>query len=367
MRYIFILVLSALMFVACSNESDEKSDVSDESNSSTDSEDEEITLENVVSNEENAIDGSDEIKETYEVIKNLEKPGFVVAGDELQHSTFNYAVEEEELTFKEAYYINDVIKTVSYEAAKNYDEHDEDDRYQYVKSNLSDTRDIDNEATDVIAGTHDELDSYYTLATQDNFYYMVHFDRDETTDEMIDLAGKTLKTEEAGAYDVYYDHIGLDLDHIKLPTLNPDKINMVNIGSWYSDYDGFEWALTYKTPDEYSFGYMIMDNDQIIEKEEYKEIETGTLDDGTEVTLYEEEKASSIDVYFWTDDIHYYQLSIDPERSPASEETIYEIIESSLANEVSVNEDGLFEHTNEQPDLGKDEQKIRDLLRELDE
>ena len=195
---------------------------------------------------------------------------------------------------------------------------------------------------------------------QDNILYESTFFHKDFTNDLMDKVAHSLKNEQDGVYDLYFDRILIDYHKVKFPKLDPERINILSISSSFSEVSGYSLELTYTTPDDIEFIYTIRDTEQIESQYQKQGVE---LVKDIEVTQYFNEYNDGFHVYMWTDGIHFYELKNSLQTSPTEKEHIYNIIESSLTDRREFENPSLFKPTNTKPTLTSEDQEIRDKIK----
>lgn len=317
-----------------------------------------INLQQVVATNQDVLDERAIIQDVFHSIKSFKKFSFITPEDYLEKASFVYYPENDHLDYYESYSIEGVYNTIDLRSKKNFSPKKD---YQFKRDSLNNIRSIDHESLQIEIGKFKEEDFSIMLAKEgEKTLYESSYYHKDFTDNLMNQVAHSLKSEDQGVYDLYFDRILLDMDKIKLPNLNPNKIGVQSISSSFTEVNGFSLELIYSTPDKYEFIYIIRDTEQI--ESQYQKKGTEILN-GTEISLYFNEYNQGFNVFMWSDDEHFYELRNSIKTSLTDKEDIYEIIKSSMDDSRSFTDMSLFKPTNPKPVLNSEDKEIRDKIK----
>lgn len=218
---------------------------------------------------------------------------------------------------------------------------------------------------------HIEYESSEIVVKHKDKCYSAHVSTDEgyTDDDkrLLELISNTFKTEAEGAYDPFYSRFTMDLDKIKFPSMNQDRVTLAgtSISYWEDRFDGNHSKIggAYYIDEDSMVFYEITDSDKIYDDKEKSELKT---DQGTTVTVYVDDTFENHLKYRWTDGTYNYLIEVDEEETSLSDKDILAVIDSAMEDDRSFDNLDFFKGVQDAPDLGEDELELQEYFNKND-
>lgn len=359
-----------LVLAACGNKEEtnngKEQDPNQENQQGTNDDDQNETRESLI-DEKNPLDERAAIEEVMEKQKQKLKLGFMTDEYQLMHAELDYNANKDELRYLQSFKLNDEIPWLTYESTMDADEAE----YKDIINGFEDGKQLEHETLNAIYGWHEDgtKPAYQVFGYADGTLYNVEgttvLERANEFDEhMLQLMGKSLKTEADGAYDLFYKDFNIDVDLIKYPKLNDDvaTVQRVFMTRTRSD-DTSLLSIDYYLEPKEEFTYNIRSQPMDWDGFNYEEIGTEEFA-GLTINEYRQDLNGKTS-YSWTDGTYYYDIGLFDNFSDLEKEDVYTLIESSLADDRSFENKDLFENTTDNPVYDDEAKEMQGILTDM--
>lgn len=313
---------------------------------------------------ENNLDERTLIENVINDQRELYKLGFITHSFTNMNTSIVYYPLNDTFGYSATYIIPNTQTSFTFEAGTSFNH----SHYDSIVDQLAIKQHINNPYVPLLYGKyHDELAEDYHIAGQDNdTTYMLQIGSEEEgfSEEIVRLIGESLRTEAKGAFDPMYDHFSVPLEHIKLPSLNEQRVAIQDIHlSINTIHDTSDIFITYLLSEEDTITYQIQDTEPLLEKATNKG-DTITLKDGTKVKQFE--RKSKEQIFQWYDETNYYTMTVAlKDTTIIQPDEIIEIIESAHKDTRTFNDEQFFQPMSEYPkETGPDKQLV-DMLENM--
>lgn len=309
------------------------------------------------------------IEEAMNEQRTILKPGFIPdpsviqKGFDLTNDAITYDPATEELEHEVTYSHKVSDLSMTFAAEKNTS----DDRYEEAVADMIEQKPFDDhEGFYGYIENKDKKEYTYALQTDDTSYFFKRgwWDEDFFDEEFVKLLGESLRTEADGAYDYFYDDFAFKLDSLHFPLLSKDVVDdfeiTIQTDALYLRYDLAESA---------NINFIVEANDPSGYLSNLSEIDEVKTDNGISLTVYEAEDAS-ITYYTWEKDETFYSLVLDANEGSLTTDEIYAIIDSSIDDTRSFENEDVFDEQVDEPSLTDVDkailEKVKDIAEEQD-
>lgn len=358
-----VSLISALLLVSCNS-------TTNNTTSNNDGKETKSNSSSPIIDPNLAIDERKEIENMIEEQKDLLKLGFVTDDNLIDNIQISRAV-----TFHEDDYARSEDDRVSYSSW--YTARSSNPDIQYSGSNhficedgldestsdLTDRQSFNNDGKEGFYGHIEYEASEIVVKYKDKCYSgLVSTEEgyDEEDKRLLELISKTFKTEAEGAYDPFYKRFTMDLEKIKFPMMNQERVTLwgTSISYWEEIYEEnySRVGVSYSVDDDDYIDYEVTDNEKIYGDIEKKKLKT---DGGTSVIVYEDSTSDHRLKYRWSDGTYHYLIEVHAEDTRLSDNDVLVIIDSAMGDDRSFNSLDFFKGVNDAPNLNKDDLELQ--------
>lgn len=352
MRKLFLVCASAIFLVACGIDEERYDDID-------------------IIDVNDPYDERGVIEEAMNEQRTIRKPGFIPdpsviqKGFDLLGATITYDPGKETF-YHEVTYAHKVSDMSMSFGAEKYTSHD---RYEETLDQMKEQKPFDDdEGIYGYVGEGDKKEYRYAIQTGDTSYLFERgwWDEDFFDEEFVKLVRKSLRTEADGAYDYFYDDFAFKIDSLHFPLVSKDAVDdmevMIKTDALYLRYSLANSAkVNFVVEAEEPTGYLS-------NLSKIDEVET---DNGIAVTVYETEGDDVGPVrYTWENGEYFYSVVHQSDEDALPTEDIYAIIDSSVDDSRSFENEDVFDQKVDEPSLTDvDEvilEKVKDIAEEQD-
>src|SRR5699024_3584297 len=369
MRRFLVVLMAAMVLSGCVEMMDNGPEsVSDEpvAEESMDKDPEKIETnsDNKLIDLENPLDERDAIEKSMMVQRDVLKPGFVTDDlDVMEIQVRNYVMDDA-VRYRSVYKLPEKMSLLCFEANNMYTE----DFYEELIKEFRKKKELNHKQIDGVYGLFGDgnYPSYDLWGMDDDFVYNISIgnEKDVDTEKLLGLMGKTLKSEDSGAYDPFYENFTLNLDDVKFPKLSAHHADLDSTMVSIDAYEGMNSAieLTYRIGGSETIYYFISENEGSLYENLYEKVEECELESGIVVTEYKDESRDDR-LFSWADGTYFYEFELRTmEKSLIETEDIFDIINSAMQDDREFANEDVFEQKVDKPKLGKNEKAVQKMF-----
>ncbi|PWA12908.1 hypothetical protein DCC39_03290 [Pueribacillus theae] len=372
--WLVILLIPALLVIGCSNESKESTTSKESSAQAENSEKEgKETKEKDNSaplvDENNPLDERAMLEEAMNRQRDVLKLSFIT--DDYRSSRVNvgYYPLDDEFSYAASYMYPHLISSIFFEGGTTNLTSDNG------HIDTSNGEKLDHNSLDALYGANESTsggDTYYITGEDKNgaSYIVTAEDSNQGyTNEMMKLMGKSMKTEEEGAYDPFYHMFSLDIDKLKFPKINKKRSDIYAAGIGVEEGSiGSHIGITYLTGDRDQISYSIQDKESLwVNDDLYEEVGEEKTPGGYSVIEYSD-NGEDDRYFYWSDGEYYYELVVTASNDKTiATEDIYTIIDSAMSDDRAFATKTVFDAINEKPAFTENEKELNKLIEKLED
>lgn len=213
----------------------------------------------------------------------------------------------------------------------------------------------------------------------DGRLYNPHISNVQSTEDkekmqtLLQLMTKSMNTENEGAYNPIYDHFTIDLNEVKFPSFNEERVEMESIGVLNNPSEVPSSRHTNEVRAFYhiehlTYVFHVRAEQLDIYDEDSKETESLKADDGTEVIKHMSinDEGEVIDTsYEWKDGSYYYVINTSDTEDLLSDDEILTIIDSTINDEREFDHLDSFQNLDKDFSLSKEEKELAKIIKEF--
>ncbi|WHY81222.1 hypothetical protein [Siminovitchia fortis] len=370
--WLVILLITALVVIGCSNESKE-STTSEESSAQAENREKKVTAAEEKDNsaplidENNPLNERAMLEEAMNRQRDVLKLSFITDDYRNGRVGVGYYPLDDEFSYGASYTYPHIISSIFFEGGTTNLTSDNG------HIDTSNGEKLDHDSLDALYGAYEFSgeDTYYITGEDKNgtSYIVKAGHSDEGyTNEMMKLMGKSMKTEEEGAYDPFYHMFSLDIDKLKFPKVNKNRSDIYAAVVEVDNTLGSSATITYLTGDEDQLSYRIKDKESLwVNDDLYKKIGEEQTADGYSVIEYSD-NGEDDRYFYWSDDVYYYELEVTSYNDKTiNTEDIYTIIDSAMSDDRVFANKAVFDAINEKPTFTENEKELNKLIEKLED
>lgn len=297
----------------------------------------------------------------------LHKPGFITNDFKLNKTYIAYYPFNDTFGYSTTYQSLANHTTFSFDAGTSLDYM----MYNSTKENITSSHTIQHKTIDLIYGKHTKYDDDYYILGKDkieNIVYLMHIgsETEGYTDEIVEKMGQSLKTEEEGAYDAFYNDFAIDVNQLKFPLFHDERVSVYEASIAIDKIKrNTTIQLTYMLSEQDFLIYQIEENSTIID-DSYKEVESFTTTSGKLITEYVKEDDAENRVFHWKDHAYDYTLSLSLKNTDIIDKSeLREVIESVFEDNRSFENKDVFQPTHKKATVNQATIELNKLFEEM--
>ncbi|HIV75570.1 MAG TPA: hypothetical protein H9895_10890 [Candidatus Pseudogracilibacillus intestinigallinarum] len=195
----------------------------------------------------------------------------------------------------------------------------------------------------------------------------------EKMQTLLKLMTKSMNTENEGAYNPIYDHFTIDLNEVKFPSFNEERVEMESIGVLNNPSETPSSRHTNEVRAFYNIEHLtyvfhIRAEQLEIYDEDSKETESLKADNGTEVIKHmsiNDDGEVNDTSYEWKDGSYYYVINTSDTEDLLSDDEILTIIDSTIKDKREFDHLNSFQNLDKDFSLSKEEKELAEIIKEF--
>ncbi len=322
----------------------------------------EMTLENKLIDMEDPVDERGVLQKAMEEQREILKPGSITEAYGMVEVQVRYYVNDGGFHYHAIYELPGKMPLLFADGMTLYG----DDFYDEAIMDFQDAKKFNTKQLKGLYGLYGDNDypSYQLWGTADGVVYNLNIGKEDGVEheKVLEMLGKSMKTEADGAYDPFYSTFSLDVTEVKFPSFSKEHtdINLATIRVDGYD-DNSELSVTYRIGRSDQVIYTVSEKEKELYKDYYeKEYETEMLN-GMVVSEYKDVDSDDR-IFRWTDGTYFYEMELwAMDKSLIQSKDMYDIIHSSLQDKRSFDRAEVFAEENTQAELGENEKSLNDM------
>lgn len=316
--------------------------------------------------EEHSLDERAMLDNAIEKQRHLYKPGFISDAFDSVSTYIVYYPLDKTFGYSSMYRMPYEQVSFKLEAGTSF----EASLYDSMVDSFVNPMEINHDTLQMMYGEYIEKSTgdYYVTATDEDTTYILQIGSEEEgyTEDIVRQMGATLRTEEDGAYDPFYQQFDLNLDKVKFPEVNEQRAVIHDASVSVVGLDGeSEINITYMFSEQDTIVYHIQ-NTEFSFDDSYEKVSTFTLSDGTEVNEYVIDSNDKQHFFHWMDREYDYTITASLENTDIIDtEDMQQMIESAINDERVFENKTLLQPINKLPERTKAENNLIELLEDM--